>query len=246
MTIDDRAQVFLAMLRHSPTDVDCTLCLSQLEAYVQSQFMPSAAQAQFGWLRQHLDSCAACAQAYGLLYELVWAEENGRLPQPTHVPEPDLRFLRSPFSRPSPAWLKPLQAALRITPEQIGLQLNETLTRLLLPAPGLAPTRSVGNGRGHGRYQPKLLELTPDQAQTAAIPFTLTVYADGQQPDRCLVEVMIQPPGQSWPDLGGRQVTVTAGGQPVSAETDDWGTAVFPDLPRSELDKLAIIVHNVA
>lgn len=233
MSPDNRAQAFWAMLRYKPTEADCTLCLSQLEAYIQTQLSRPAAAAEFGWLRQHLDSCPACAEAYGLLYELAWAEEQGRLPQPPHIPNPDLYFLRSP-----PDWLKPLREALQITPEQIRLQFNETLARLLPPPTATAPTRTAGDGR----YQSKLLELTPDQAQSVAIPFTLTAYADQQQPDHCLVEITVQLPGRSWPDLGGYQVTVTAAGQTFMAETDDWGTAVFPDLPRSELEKLAIVV----
>jgi hypothetical protein len=241
MTPDNRAQAFWAMLRYKPSDADCTLCLSQLEAYVQTQLSRPAAAAEFGWLRRHLDSCLACAEAYALLYELAWAEENGRLPQPTHIPDPDLHFLRPPFLRPPPDWLKAFKDALQVTPEQIRLQLNEALAHLLTPSPAPAPTRAGGDGR----YQSKLLELTADQAQSAAVPFTLTAYADQQQPDRCLVEITVQPPGQSWPDLAGNQVAVTAAGQTVVAETDDWGTAVFPDLPRSELETLVIIVpHN--
>jgi hypothetical protein len=241
MTPDDRVQAFWAMLRYNPTAADCTLCLSQLEAYVQMQLNWPAAAAEFGWLRQHLDSCPACAEAYGLLYELVWTEENGRLPQPPHIPDPDLLFLRPLVVRPPPDWLKPFKDALQVTPAQIRLQLNETLASLLTPSPAPAPTRTTGDGR----YQPKLLELTPDQAQSAAVPFSLTAYADQQQPDRCLVEITVQPPGQSWPDLGGNQVAVTAAGQTIVAATDDWGTAVFPDLPRNELETLAIIVpHN--
>lgn len=235
MTPDNRVQAFWAMLRYKPTETDCTLCLSQLEAYVQTQLNRPAAAAEFGWLRQHLDSCPACAEAYGLLYELVWTEENGRLPQPTHIPEPDLRVLSQ-----SGDWLKSLKDALLITPEQVRLQLNEALVRLLTPSPAPASTRAGGDGR----YQSKLLELTADQAQSAAVPFTLTAYADQQQPDRCLVEITVQPPGQSWPDLGGNQVAVTAAGQTVVAATDDWGTAVFPDLPRSQLETLVIIIES--
>ena len=235
MTPDNRVQAFWAMLRYKPTETDCTLCLSQLEAYVQTQLNRPAAAAEFGWLRQHLDSCPACAEAYGLLYELVWTEENGRLPQSTHIPEPDLRVLSQ-----SGDWLKSLKDALLITPEQVRLQLNEALVRLLTPSPAPASTRAGGDGR----YQSKLLELTADQAQSAAVPFTLTAYADQQQPDRCLVEITVQPPGQSWPDLGGNQVAVTAAGQTVVAATDDWGTAVFPDLPRSQLETLVIIIES--
>lgn len=237
MISDNRAQPFWAMLRYKPTGADCALCLNQLEAYVETQLSRPAATAEFGWLRRHLDSCLACAEAYALLYELAWAEENGRLPRPPHIPEPDLRFLR-----PLPDWLKLLKDALLITPDQVRLQLNEALVRLLTPPPAPAPTRAAGDGR----YQPKLLELTPDQARSVAIPFTLTAYADRQQPDRCLVEITVQPPGHSWPDLGRYQVAVTAAGQTFITETDDWGTAVFPGLPRSQLETLAIIVQNVA
>ena len=235
MTTEARVQAFWAMLRQTPAAADCDLCLSQLEAYVQAQLDERAYQAEFDWLGRHLDSCPACAEAYGLLYELVWTETNSRLPPPTRLPPPDLSFLHHP-----PAWLAALTAALQTRSDRLSLQLNEQLARLLAPVPVAAPTRSLGDGR----YQPKLLELTPDQAQAAQIPFTLTAFADHQQLDHCLVEITVQPPGQSWPDLGGRPVTVTAGEQTFSATTDDWGTAVFPDLPRSELDRLEIVVRS--
>jgi hypothetical protein len=232
---ESRLRAFADIIGYTPDEADCALCLNQLEDHLQAQRRGAARGAvrghEFAWTARHLDSCVACAEAYALLYEVALAEENGRLPHPTPLPEPDLSFLQ-----PRPDWLAALQTALSATAERLVLQLNETLAHLLAPAPAPTLTRSVANGR----YTPKLLELTPDQAQAAALPFTLAAYADQQQPDRCLVEVTAQPPGQSWPDLGGYQVRLTVGGQTFTGETDDWGTAVFPDLPRAQLNQLQI------
>jgi hypothetical protein len=227
------ARALAEILSYTPDEADCALCLNQLEDYVQTQLRGAAYQPQFAWTARHLDSCVACAAAYALLYEVGLAEANGRLPHPAHTPAPDLSFLQS-----QPGWLATLRAALTAAPERLSLQLNEALARLLAPAPAPALTRAVGDGR----YTPKLLELTPDQAQEAALPFTLTAYADRQQPDRCLVEITVQPPGQSWPDLGGYQVTLAAGEQIFTGKTDDWGTAVFFGIPLAKLNDLKIEV----
>ncbi|MBK8990112.1 MAG: hypothetical protein IPM39_29295 [Chloroflexi bacterium] len=228
-----RVMAFISVIRHAPDDADCALCLDQLDGYVQAQLAAADYRAQFAWTAQHLDGCVSCAEAYALHYEAALAEAHGRLPQPDHLPQPDLAFLHAAVD-----WLAVLQAALRITPARFTLQLNETLNRLLPPTPTPALTRSAADGR----YQPKLLELNQDQAHVAGLPFTLAVYADRQQPDRCLVEITVQPPGQSWPDLGGYLVTLTAAEQSVTTKTDDWGTAVFPDVPLAQLEQVRLDV----
>jgi hypothetical protein len=231
---DARAQTLAAILRYTPDEADCLLCQKQLDIYIEAQLGHTADQTSFAWTAQHLDSCLACAEVYALLYEVVMADENGRLPQPAQLPEPDLTFLES-----SPDWLAALKAALTVSPAQLALQFNAALVRLLAPAPTLALSRSLTNGR----YQPKLLEITLEQAQTLSLPFTLAAYADQQQPNHCLVEITVQPAGQSWPDLGGYQVTLKSGGQTFTGETDDWGTAVFPDILLIELEDLHLRVQ---
>ncbi|MCB8983768.1 MAG: hypothetical protein H6659_08095 [Ardenticatenaceae bacterium] len=228
----------LQALRQKPTEADCQLCLSQLHDYVVAQLAGQDYRQQFAWTAVHLDTCTACAEAYALIYEAALAEAQNRLPQPAHLPDPDLSFLQSA------SWLAALQAALELHAARLTLQLNETLNALLAPQPTLAATRTLDDGR----YTPRLLELTFDQAAAANVPFTLAAYADRQQPDRCLVEITVQPPGQSWPDLSGRAVTLHAAAQraaahTVTAATDDWGTAVFPDIPRSALTALRIEIE---
>ena len=79
---------FLALLQSQPTGADCQRCIEQLPDYVEVQLADGAYQMQFPFVVQHLDSCVACAEAYAGVYEgvyeMVLAERNGRLPQPTH------------------------------------------------------------------------------------------------------------------------------------------------------------------
>lgn len=231
---DAQVQALMSVLKQIPSKADCALCREHLDEYVQAQLSAAALPAQSGWVAQHLDSCLECAEAYALLYEVALAEEKGALPQPTHLPEPDLAFLT-----PSPDWLATLKTALRVTPAQLALQLSQALNRLLTPPLSLALTRSLAGSR----YDPKLLELNAAQANAAGLPFSLVVYADRQQPDRCLVEMTVQPPDQSWPDLGGYLVTAIAGEQTFSAETDDWGAVSFSDVPLVELENLRLVVN---
>ena len=232
-SMEKGAADLLEVLQRPFAAADCQRCLAQLHDYVLAQLNGEDYRQQFAWTAVHLDGCVACAEAYALVYETALAEAQGHLPQPAHTPEPDLSFLQ-----PAP-WLTAFRAALEVSAARLTLQLNDTLLTLLAPQPELAATRAVDDGR----YTPRLLELTPDQAAAAAVPFTLAAYADRQQPDLCLVEITVQPPGQSWPDLGGRAVTLRAAGQTITAATDDWGTAVFPDIPRSALTALRIEIE---
>lgn len=230
---DARVQAFLAMLRQQPSDASCRLCLSQLPEYVDAQLAGEVDHAGYAWLRQHLDSCVACAEAYGLLYEMVLAEAQNRLPQPEQLPTPDLSFLTAVPQLPTA-----LSQAIEQTRQRFTLQLNELLASLLAPPATAALTRSAPEGR----YGQKLLALTPAQLPEATLPVTLTAFADQAQPGRCLVEVTIEPPGLSWPDLAGRTVTLTAGSETATAQTDEWGTAVFPHILIIDLDSLRLEV----
>ena len=230
---DAHVQAFLAMLRQQPSEADCRVCQNQLHDYVVAQQAQEDVQAQFTWTRQHLDSCVECAEAYSQLYEMVLAEAQDQLPQPEHIPAPELSFLTAVPHLPTA-----LSQAIQQTRQRFTLQLNELLTGLLAPAPQTDLTRSTGEGR----YGQKLLDLTPEQLPEADLPLTLTAFTDKEQPGRCLVEVTVEPPGLSWPDLAGREVVLTAGEQTQTAQTDEWGTAVFPNILILDLDTLRLNV----
>lgn len=227
---DDRVQAFLDMLQQQPTAADCRVCLAQLPDYIPAQNDPATDLAQFAWIRRHLDSCVACAQSYAQLYELLLADNQNALRQPATIPAPDLSFLTAVPSLP-----RLLENAWRRTGQQLTLQLSESLNNLLAPPPQPA-LRSAGDDR----YFPPLLKLTPEQLPQTAVPLTLTAYTDQAQPGYCLVELTVEPPGRSWPDLAGNEVTLTADDRTRRAVTDEWGTAVFADWPILDLDGLRI------
>lgn len=230
---DPQVEAFLTILRQQPTETDCRVCQSQLHDYVAAQQAQEDVQTRFAWTRQHLDSCVECAEAYGQLYEMVLAEAQNQLPQPEHIPAPELSFLTA-----VPNLHETLSQAIQQTRQHFTLQLNQLLTGLLAPAPQTALTRSTGEGR----YSQKLLELTPEQLPEATLPLTLTAFADEDQPGHCLVEVTIEPPGLSWPDLAGREAKLTTGESSQTAVTDEWGTAVFPNILILDLDSLRLDV----
>ena len=173
----------------------------------------------------------ASAVAYGRLYDLLHADETNTLPVPATIPEPDLSFLNA---QPSLADL--LQTAVSQIGQQLTLRLTASLTALLAPPPAATPLRSGTEGR----YGEKLLELSPSQLPPDVSPFTLAAFADSQQPDACLIEINVEPPGRSWPDLADQAVTLTTASQTLHAQTDEWGTAVFQNVPRADLPTLQI------
>ena len=236
---EEGVQRFLETLRQNVTDADCDRCLSQLSDFVDAQLAGEPVETRFAWLMQHLDRCVECAEAYSLIYESVLAEGNGRLPTPTTIPEPNLDFLQP--VKPDLAGL--LQNALVQTAVSLTLQLNEAILGLLAPLPS-AVTRAGEDGR----FSERILELT--EQRVADVPIKLVAYRDQQQPTLCLLEVTVEPAGESWPDLGGRQVTVTMGEKVETsavsrvevAVTDDFGLAVFNDIQIEQLNTLKINV----
>ena len=231
---EGKVQSFIAMLQTQPTDLDCQQCLEQLGAYVDVQLEGSGYQTQFPFVAQHLDNCVTCAEAYALVYEVALADRNGRLPQPAYIPEPDLSFLGS-----SPSLWAVLQTALQQTQTRLTLQLDAALAALLAPAPALALTRSGDDAR----FGEQILSLLPDHVPETQLPFSLAAYADKKNEALCLVEITVEPPGLSWPDLGGSDVVLSYDDVVVTGTTDDWGTAVFANIPRADLENLHLEIQ---
>ncbi|MBE2222620.1 MAG: hypothetical protein IAF02_13820 [Anaerolineae bacterium] len=226
---ESKVPTFLAMLQTEPTEMDCQRCVAQLTDYVSAQLDKGDYQHQFPVVAQHLDSCVLCAEMYARVYEVELADRNGRLPHPASIPQPDLSFLGS---RPS-LWAV-LQIAFQQTQTRLTLQLDAALAALLTPQPSLALTRSGDDAR----FGEQILSLTPDQVPETELPFSLAAYADKENPNQCLVEITVEPSGSSWPDLGGSNVRLRYGEVVLAEITDDWGTAVFPDIPRADLKNL--------
>jgi hypothetical protein len=239
---NSQTAAFWAVLRAKPAEADCERCLAQLNDYVESQLSGGDYRQAFSWTAQHLDGCVACAEAYERVYAWVWAEKNGyfdrlstgSLPHPAPIPEPDLSFLT-----PSPTLRETLQHALRQSRQRLTLQLDAALAALLIPPPSLAAARAGEDGR----FGKQILSLTPAQTPETSLPFSLAAYADKENPDLCLVEITVEPPGLSWPDLGGREVSVGYGEVAFTELTDDWGTAVFAKIPLAALESLRLEIQ---
>lgn len=219
------------VLRSQPTPADCQRCREHLHDYVQNQLDDQDVDSTNSWVARHLDACVECASAYAPVYDTLFAEKMGQLPVPAAMPDPDLSFL--PVADNNLA--TKLRSALTATSAQITLQFDAVLRALLTPPPAAALVRSGADGRYHKR----ILSLPPDPlAADASLPFTLVAYADSQHPQLCLVEVTLQLPDQSWPDLGGYAVTLTLSSGSHTTLTDDWGSVAFADILQSELDTL--------
>jgi hypothetical protein len=245
-----KVQTFLALLQTEPTEMDCQQCIEQLTDYIDLQLEAGDYQHQFPTVAQHLDNCVSCAEMYARVYEVALADRNGhfdtstplsgarlktgRLPQPSRIPEPDLSFLSN-----SPSLWATLQTALQQTQTRLTLQLDAALAAWLTPPPSLALTRSGDDAR----FGEQILSLTPDQVPETDLPFSLAAYADKENEALCLVEITVEPPGLSWPDLGGSEVQLRYGDVVLAEKTDDWGTAVFANIPRTELENLHMEIH---
>ena len=95
------------------------------------------------------------------------------------------------------------------------------------------------------RYHKLLLQVDSIVAQDVSLPFVLTAYEDAHQPQCCLIEVVVTPPGESWPNLGGRSVTLDVNGATQVLLTDAWGGAAFPDIRVDDLAQISVEVSRV-
>lgn len=213
-----------------PTKHDCDQCLANLEAYIQIQLEGGHYIKEMPQVAQHLDLCDICSQAYALLYELAWSEAHGTMAQPDQIPAPDLGFLQASSTSKSAKRSQRLQQLLQHLHDRVVLQFTSDLLTLLQPPPNLAVTRLPGDS---ARYGDPILKMEP--ALDINLPITLTVYRDTHQDGFCLIEITIEPPGKSWPDLGGRQVILAFGEKRETAVTDDWGLVYFADVPINDL-----------
>lgn len=233
---DQRRALLARALQARPDEAECQRCLNQLDDYVAAQLAGDDEAARFPEVAFHLDACVECAGAYARLYELALAEAANQLPQPDRAPAPDLSFLR-----PSPltALAEKIRSAVRRAGERFTLQLSADLLPLLRPAPVFAPVRAR---TAEERYAEVLLTLEPDETLRRDLPFALVAYRDAQQPDLCLLEITVQPLGQSWPDLAGIGVAITIAGQRREAVTDAWGLASLEGVPVAALPELLVEV----
>lgn len=237
---EDRIERLLRILRSEPAAEDCQAYLDQLDDYITMQLAREDYLANFAGVAGHLDACVQCAQAYARLYELVAVEVAGQLPSPSSMPEPDLSFLQPAGSNQAQVrrLSEQLRRVVQQTAEKITLFLSADLLNMLQPAAtAVPPTRTPADPE---RYQEILLQLQPAHIANLDLPFHLTAYRDAQQPHTCLIELIVTPPGRSWPELGGYHVRLQAAGSIWDAVTDAWGLAAFTGIDVASLPQLQI------
>lgn len=239
----------LRVLQSKPDEVACRACVDRLDDYVAAQLAGEPYAARYPEVAIHLDACPACANVYGRLYEVELAAASNTLPEPEQVPDPDLSFLLPGTASPlSPSALRAqvartlterLRAGLRRTGDRVRLQLSADLLPLLRPPPAVAAVRAPTDA---ARYGEVLLALNPDEGLRPDLPMTVTAYRDAHRPEECLVEVSVEPPGRSWPDVEGLAVALIVAGERREARTDAWGLAAFEGVP---IDHLGDLVFEV-
>lgn len=225
----------LAAVNARPDAAACERCLADLAAYVDDQLAGAAYRDLHPETSAHLDACPVCAAAYARVYELALAEEAGRLPSLPRR-EPDLSFLGQGAGQSLAGRLaEAISGALTRARDQVVLRLSEGLLPLLRPPSPALAMRSCDE-----RYQEVLLRLGPEDLPPGALPLRLVAYRDARQPDHCLLEVVVEPVGRTWPDLAGIRVQLQGVEPPRQATTDAWGAVTFSDVPISALAGLAI------
>jgi hypothetical protein len=236
---NQRRQRLLQTITAQPDDSACSACVAKLDEYVAAQLRGEDYLQTYADVARHLDSCLDCANAYALLYDLELA--GATLPQPDQLPQPDLSFLEPAIANTtaSPTFGEKLRAALEQTVGGFELQLSPAFFAGLAPQPAFSALRGSDESQ---RYGERLFSLDPDEESTATFPLMLAAYRDNANRDLCLLEVTTTPPGRSWPELEGIQVTLHAENNTWKGHTDAWGLASFEGIPLALLDQLLIEV----
>ncbi len=224
-----RREKFIQAIQTEHDEAACAACLAQIDDYVAAQLDGRDYVALFPEVALHLDACVDCTGAYARVYETEWAAQMNALPMLARTPEPDLSFLGAE------SLADRLQDAFRRIGGRLTLSLSPDLLAQLRPTPATAALRAPQDTR---RYHETLLTLEP----TPDLPIGLAAYRDAQQPDRCLVEVTVEPPDRAWPDLGGIEVGLAMREREQVGVTDDWGLASFEDVPVDDLPELVVSV----
>ncbi|MBE7557124.1 MAG: hypothetical protein HS126_39310 [Anaerolineales bacterium] len=156
-----------------------------------------------------------------------------------------------------------LKTALQRTGNTLRLQFSAELLTLLQPPELLATTRTAADeerysevlarldpalfladmdDEGLEHYKKVLARLDSALVPDLELPLKLTIYRDRQQPTRCLIEVVVEPAGKSWPNLAESIVTLHLGEAKRYAATDAWGVASFEDIPVDALEQMSLEV----
>ena len=135
-----------------------------------------------------------------------------------------------------------LRAAVERRGERLSLKLSPALAALLRPSLSVAPVRAPADGERYGEI---LLRLDPEELEAFDLPISITAYRDAHEPENCLIEVLVAPAGERWPDLVGRTVTLSTPGGTHEATTDPWGVAAFEDVRTDALEKVTIDVSGL-
>jgi len=226
-------------LQNKTDKAACDGCLSRLEEYVAAQLDGRDYLSLFPEIAIHLDGCLQCAAAYARLYRLELAAATATLPQLQQPRLPDLAFLQ-PAPGPQPTLPDLLRAAISQLKNGVRLQLSAGLLPHLQPPPALSPTRTPA---GEERYAEQLYMLDSSEISDSEGLLKLAVYRDEQQPQDCLVEVTVTPPGRTWPLLAGILVALELPNLRREQRTNPWGAAAFAQVPIAELDKLLVEVQ---
>ena len=226
----------MKMLRSQPNDAACRRCIDTLQMYIASQLTGEDYLSRFADVATHLDSCPDCAEIYARVYELELAEMTDQLIEPEYIPEPDLGFLNP---QPVPSVPDLLKQAVRQWADGLSLQLTAELQKWLHPLPAAQLRQSPTT---QDRFSELLLKLPPERMPDWDLPISMTAFRDAQNPETCLVEVVVEPPGRSWPHLAGSRVTLQMDEEEKTAETDHNGLASFTAVSVAALPTLNISV----
>ncbi len=205
------------------SEPDWATVLPQLDDYIEAQLNGSDYAALYPDMALLLDQSVSLAEAYARLYAEREADYST---VDAEVPSADLSFLQAPLG-------ERIQRAIERGGNAIRLRLDAGLLPLLAPPTSLEP---VFRAPDASRYADHVLHLDAEV-------FTLDAWTDSAETSRCLLEVTVEPPGKSWPDLADSTVTVTVAGQIHSEKTDAFGLASFANLPVNDLATLELAIE---
>ncbi|HDQ74104.1 MAG TPA: hypothetical protein ENN19_18720 [Chloroflexi bacterium] len=227
------------LIRALATDTEdlltCGACQALLPEYLQAEMAGRAQDEAWreAWspVTFHLETCPYCAAVYASLFDLVALAQGERGAEPPSYPEPDLPFLE----------LEPEEArrAFDLTWKlnELGhviIQLAEGAARALERVSSQPAYAAVKSGAERALGQFTLEEAVEDLA------VILEIEKSRDDAAYCIVIVTVDIPSKGgWPNLAGSKVILRYGEEELGTQwTDAFGTAVFEDVQRADLERL--------
>lgn len=218
----------------------CQQCQERLPEYLEALTSDHTADARWGQVKRHLETCPHCSEVYTDLLGMIAVAEGEQGEEPPEYPAPELSFLRPKRTKSQ----KPVaQPWYRYELGRLVIALSDELLRSLRP-----PQAAFAIARQKARVTQQMLWRLELTEAAVDLKVTITAQEARDDPSRCSVSVEVNIPNRGgWPNLARSEVTLSRGNEILDVhETDAFGKALFVGIATEELPRLVFAISPIS